>query len=134
MLSVFYLWGINTGKQLNADITTPKTFLYSSLFKLSKIILVSKLLYYEAHGTTIVLKGRNLPNSLSGEVSMRATSCILSTSQRAVNDGLQGYSPPRLPGKCQLVPWSMNSVLGQRHLTEFRHNVHNGRGSYSSPA
>lgn len=35
---------------------------------------------------------------------MRATSCILSRSQRAVNDGLQGYSPPPAAWKMPTGP------------------------------
>lgn len=66
------LGGINVGKQLNTDITTPKIF---CLALQSDLIFVSKLTYFKAHGIIIILKGCNLPKSFHGDFVL-ATSSI----------------------------------------------------------
>lgn len=57
------LGGINMGKQLNTDITTPKIF---CLVLQSNFIFVSKWTYFKAHGATIVPKGYDLPKTFQG--------------------------------------------------------------------
>lgn len=59
------LGGINMGKQLNTDVTTPKIF---CLVLQSNLIFVSKLIYLKAHGIIIILKGYKLPKSFQGAV------------------------------------------------------------------